>query len=164
MLAAAHSHLARYAAQLQFVNLDFGRPDWVETVTGTVPFDVVVSGYAIHHQPDRRKQALYAEIFDLLKPGGLFLNIEHVASPSRWIEGIFEAYFIDSLYDRQSRRDQSQSRTDVAETYDRRPDKEANILASVEAQCAWLRAVGFEDVDCYFKVFELAIFGGRRPA
>jgi SAM-dependent methyltransferase len=124
---------------------------------------VVVSGYAIHHQPDRRKQALYAEIFDLLKPGGLFLNIEHVASPSRWLEGIFEAYFIDSLYDRQSRRDQAQSRTDVAEAYYHRPDKEANILAPVEQQCDWLRRIGFEDVDCYFKVFELAIFGGRHP-
>ena len=30
-------------------------------------------------------------------------------------------------------------------------------------QCAWLRDIGFTDVDCYLKVFELAVFGGRRP-
>jgi hypothetical protein len=44
-----------------------------------------------------------------------------------------------------------------------RPDKAANILAPVEAQCDWLREIGYEDVDCYFKVLELAVFGGRRP-
>lgn len=47
--------------------------------------------------------------------------------------------------------------------YVHRPDKDANILALVEPQCEWLREFGFEDVDCYFKIFELAIIGGRRP-
>ena len=46
----------------------------------------------------------------------------------------------------------------------RRDDKEANILAPVEVQCEWLRECGFEDVDCFFKFFELAVFGGRPPA
>ena len=27
----------------------------------------------------------------------------------------------------------------------------------------WLRQIGFQDVDCYFKAFELALFGGRKP-
>jgi hypothetical protein len=29
---------------------------------------------------------------------------------------------------------------------------------------AWLREIGYVDVDCYFKSFEFAVFGGRRPA
>ncbi|SPE57295.1 hypothetical protein SBV1_270094 [Verrucomicrobia bacterium] len=29
-------------------------------------------------------------------------------------------------------------------------------------QCQWLREIGFENVDCYFKVFELALFGGTK--
>jgi hypothetical protein len=36
------------------------------------------------------------------------------------------------------------------------------ILAPVDLQCAWLRLIGFQDVDCFFKVFELALFGGRK--
>ena len=36
-------------------------------------------------------------------------------------------------------------------------------MASVEDQCEWLREIGFADVDCFFKVFELAVFGGRKP-
>ena len=44
------------------------------------------------------------------------------------------------------------------------PDRHDNILAPVEEQCRWLRRIGFTDVDCFFKAFELAIFGGRRLA
>ena len=44
-----------------------------------------------------------------------------------------------------------------------RPDKDANILLPVEVQCDWLREIGYEEVDCYFRVYELAVFGGRHP-
>jgi hypothetical protein len=43
-----------------------------------------------------------------------------------------------------------------------RPDRADNILAAVDEQCRWLRAVGFVDVDCFWKYFELAVFGGFR--
>ena len=43
-----------------------------------------------------------------------------------------------------------------------RPDRAANILAPVEEQCRWLGEIGFQEVDCYWKYFELAIFGGVR--
>ena len=29
-------------------------------------------------------------------------------------------------------------------------------------QCRWLREIGFQDVDCFWKYFELAIFGGVK--
>ena len=57
----------------------------------------------------------------------------------------------------------AKTRAAVADEYHNRPDKAANILVPVEVQCDWLRACGFGDVDCYFKAFELAVFGGRRP-
>ena len=37
-----------------------------------------------------------------------------------------------------------------------------DILADPETQCDWLREIGFEDVDVFFKVPELAIFGGVK--
>ena len=39
----------------------------------------------------------------------------------------------------------------------------ANILAPVEMQCDWLREIGYEEVDSYFRIYELAVFAGRKP-
>ena len=56
-----------------------------------------------------------------------------------------------------------ETRQEIADIFMNRPDKAANILLSVETQCDWLREIGYEEVDCYFRIYELAVFGGRRP-
>jgi hypothetical protein len=38
-----------------------------------------------------------------------------------------------------------------------------NKLLDVQTQVEWLRAIGFEDVDCYWKWLELALLIGYRP-
>lgn len=164
MLDAARAALSALPARLTFVNADYGDPIWTNAVAGHGPFDVVVSGFSIHHQTDERKRELYREIFSQLKPGGIFINIEHVASPNAWVRERFDDYFIDALFTTHRAGGGDKSRDQVADVLYHRPDKKANILAPVEDQCAWLRRIGFQDVDCYLKAFELAVFGGRRPA
>jgi SAM-dependent methyltransferase len=145
------------------IHEDFGEPGWVDAVQPLGTFDAIVSGYAIHHQPDDRKRAVYRELFGLLAPGGVFVNVEHVAPASSWIADLNNELFIDSIHAHHQRIASGKSREQIADEYVHRPDKEANILAPVGDQCDWLRQIGFEDVDCYFKVFELAVFGGRKP-
>jgi SAM-dependent methyltransferase len=158
MLDAARSRLSAYWRRVQFACEDYSRSTWADRVRLDGPYDAVISGFSIHHQPDRRKRTLYRQIFSLLGPGGVFVNIEHVSSPTPWVESAWDDYFIDALHRHQPGR----TRRWVAAQYHRRPDKAANILAPVERQCQWLRRIGFVDVDCYLKVFELAVFGGRR--
>ncbi len=127
------------------------------------PFNLVLSGLAIHHLPDGRKKELYQEIFDMLTPGGLFVNLEHVAPKSEWAKQAFDDFFVDSLWSHHQKRGGTKTRDAVGKEWYHRPDKTENTLASVEVQCQWLQEIGFVDVDCFFKVFQLALFGGKKP-
>lgn len=160
MLEQARARLAPFGPRAQTVEADLATPAWKGTVAG--PFDAVVSGFAIHHLTHERKRALYREIRDLLAEGGTFLNAEHVASPSPRIEQLFDDAMSEHLYRRRRERGEEVTREQVHKEFLERPDRAANILALVEEQCAWLRALGFQDVDCFWKYFELAIFGGFR--
>ena len=122
-----------------------------------------MSGLAIHHQPDERKREIYREIFGLLRPGGLLLNLEHVASGGDGADEAYNDLFVDSLWAYHRRRGGDRPATEIAQEYYYRRDKEANILAPLDVQCRWLEEIGFVDVDCFFKLFEMALFGGRRP-
>jgi ubiquinone/menaquinone biosynthesis C-methylase UbiE len=163
MLDQAREQLNEYAGQLSFLNLDYGERRWLEHVGVYGPFDAVVSGYSIHHQPDERKRALYREIFYLLNPGGWFVNIEHVSSAAQTNIDLFEDHYISARHAIEKQNGGLRSFAEIAEEYKNRPDKAANLLSPVELQCSWLRTTGYEEVDCYFRIFELAVFAGRRP-
>jgi len=163
MIDACRQALGSNASRHELVQADYGRSDWTAAVNALGPFDVVVSGYSIHHQEDAKKRELYRDIFALLQPGGLFLNLEHVASASPWGEAVFDTYFMDALVAFHERSATGKPRAEVESEYYRREDKAANRLTPVEVQCDWLRELGYERVDCFFKVFELALFGGVRP-
>ena len=163
MLDQAREQLKEFGSRLSFENLDYGDPVWISRVQTYGLFDAIVSGYSIHHQPDERKQELYQEIFDLLQPGAWFVNIEHVSSAAQTNIDLFEDHYIAARFAIERRDGGPQTFEQLAAEYKNRPDKAANILAPVELQCDWLREIGYEEVDCYFRIYELAVFAGRKP-
>jgi len=163
MLEQARELLKDDADQIALENLDYGNPAWVDKMQAYSPFDVVVSGYSIHHQPDGRKRQLYEEIFSLLGPHGWFINIEHVSSAAQLNIALFENHYITARHILEQNNGGTRTFDQLAEEYENRSDKAANILAPVELQCDWLREIGYEEVDCYFRIYELAVFGGRKP-
>ena len=164
MLEEARQRLSPFESRCQIRAADLSRPDWRDALLGPKQFDVVLSGFAIHHLTDERKRDLYSEVLELLKPGAFFLNVDLVSSPTEWLRSAFDELLTDSLFEHQRSQGHETTREQIAEEYVHAPDREEDILASIEEQCAWLRELGFEDVDCYFKLFELAVIGGRRSS
>lgn len=163
MLEQAREGLNEYADQLAFENLDYGDQAWVNQINSQGPFDAVVSGYSIHHQPDQRKREVYQEIFSLLEPNGWFVNIEHIAAESQLAVDLFNQHVVDARFAMEQSSGGTKTRQEISDIFMNRPDKDANILLSVNTQCDWLREIGYEEVDCYFRIYELAVFGGRKP-
>ncbi len=116
--------------------------DLAESLPELGRFDAIVSSMAIHHLPHERKRSLCGEIFDLLEPGGIFANFEHVASPTERLHLAFFAA-IDEPIENEDPSDR---------------------CLDVETQLVWLRELGFDDVDCYWKWLEMALLIGVKPA
>ena len=110
-----------------------------ESEQSEIQFDVIISGLAIHHLTHERKYSLYKEIYNLLKPGGVFCNLDRVASPTQRLHKQF-----------------------LAKTTYKKEDK-SNKLLDVQTQLKWLEEIGFIDVDCYWKWLELALLIGIKP-
>lgn len=103
------------------------------------PVEVVVSALAIHHLEDERKRSLFSEIHSLLVPGGVFVNLDLVASST------------------------PQEHERFRHAIGRPQDDPADRLAGLCEQLDWLRDAGFHAVDCRFKWMELALLVAQRP-
>lgn len=146
--------------QARVIHLDFATPAWTKAFETEPPFEIIVSGFAIHHQPDDRKKTLYTEIYELLNEGGIFLNLDQVSSETSSISETFDSFFLENIRRSLPNSNQNEVMDQIKKTY--YEDKKENIPAPVEKQCQWLRGIGFKEVDCFFKTFELALFGGRK--
>lgn len=161
MRELARRRLGPLRKRARVASVDLREPGFARELEG--PVDVVVSGFAIHHLPDPRKRALFAEIFAALAPGGTFLDLEHVASATSAVEALHDEAMIRFQAASRAAAGERVKLDAVRATYHARPDKGDNVLAPVDVQCAWLREVGFVDVDVFWKWFELALFGGQKP-
>jgi SAM-dependent methyltransferase len=115
------------------------RYDLVDPIAEFGSFDVIVSGFAIHHLEHPRKQELFAEAAGMLRPGGLFANLEVVQCASEQLQRRF--------YDAIGRPD--------GDPEDR--------LAPIEPQLVWMREAGLRNVDCVWRWRGFALLAGEAP-
>ncbi len=102
-------------------------------------FDVVVSGFAVHHLDDKRKRSLITEVTTMLEAGGLFANLEVVTSAT------------------------PEQHREFLELIGRPHDDPEDRLTDVESQLRWMREAGMTAVDCYWRWRGFALLAGTVP-
>lgn len=146
MLAQARQRLAGHV-RLECQVLDYSQ---------TLPageFDAVVSALSIHHLAHVDKQALFARLFTVLRPGGVFANADQVLGPTPEQE-----LYYQQIWEAQARAAGARE-ADIEAAIER---QRLDISAPLEDQLAWMRKAGFERVDCHFKDYRFALMVGRR--
>jgi tRNA (cmo5U34)-methyltransferase len=118
---------------IQLVEHDLARP-----LPEQAQVDVVVSALAVHHLEHERKRALFGELQGLLAPGGVFVNLDLVSSPTTELHEQFRR------------------------AIGREQDDPGDRLAGLCDQLGWLRDAGFSVVDCRFKWMELALIVAEK--
>ncbi|EQD55140.1 Methyltransferase type 12 [mine drainage metagenome] len=77
LLRIARESLAGSPARIQWVDLDLRTPQWAEALPRG-RYDAVVSTTALHWLRRPELHRLHRTLFDRIRPGGLFLNGDHI--------------------------------------------------------------------------------------
>ena len=142
MLKLARQRLASYGERVSYAQADFGAENW--TVNLPSDLDAVVSARAIHNLRQLKLIGpVYGRIYELLRPGGVFLNIERVN-------------FATPALRRHFRELQIKTRGHAA--------KMDGAAPSLAQQLSLLKRAGFRDIDCFWRETNTAIIGGFKRA
>jgi tRNA (cmo5U34)-methyltransferase len=176
MTALARERLAWAGDRVSFVFGDLQTPAWTDGVGG--PFDAVVSSIAIHNVGyASRIRAIYAEIYSLLGPGGVFFNLELLFPASAMLRRIYYEHGVVAGYRRRlaAERGREVSADEAREEVGRffrghgapgAPPEEQWATHSEPADFTdhlrWLQEAGFEQVDGLWKDMNQVLMAGFR--
>ncbi len=155
MLKAAGDRLARFEKK-HLVNASF--QDLLVQDPLQKAFTFVLSSLAIHHLAMSAKESLFEYVYRHLDPGGFFLNIDVVLSPTDDLEEWYLMLWQEWI-DTHAASSLRASLLTVPQKYkdnlDNTPDP---LLPQLQA----LERIGFKNVDCYYKYGLFAMFGGSK--
>lgn len=118
-------------------------------------YDLVCSSLSIHHLPDEEKAGLYHRIYDILNPGGVFVNADQARGDTPAMDQRFMEYWDAFL------SEGPLSPAELTTIKERRDtlDQSANLID----QLTWLRASGFSDVDVIYRNRIFVVLTGNKP-
>jgi tRNA (cmo5U34)-methyltransferase len=117
------------------------------------PFDAVVSSLAIHHLEHDEQRRLYAAATEVLRPGGVFVNAEHILERTPWLEKVGRARWRAAA----ASAGASEAELDASD------GRMALNRCATEAEClGWMEQAGLEDCECFFKEYYFAVLAGWR--
>ena len=123
-------------------------------------YGFIASSLAIHHLTMKEKKALFRKVYQHLCPGGCFVNIDCVLAPSEPLEELYLSLWKEWIEEQKGRMGISGNYFD--DIIRRYKDNKDNKPDTLEDQLGALKAIGYKDVDCFYKYGVFAIYGGRK--
>ncbi len=117
------------------------------------PWDAVVSALAIHHLTDDGKKHVFEASFESLRPGGIFVNAEHILGPTAAMDREYRHWH------EKCARHNGINDLEWQQAEDRML---ADHLSPLAVQLEWMAEAGFGDVNVLFKDRGFAVMFGRK--
>jgi tRNA (cmo5U34)-methyltransferase len=161
MLQRARQIMAPYGARFQPYHSDLFDKAWLPQQFA--PFDAAVSAICLHNLRDfRRICDIYGDIRRHLKPGGIFLNLDLVNTPTPTLQRHYDR--VTATRRQRTGSCRADRKAMIRQPHHDSPHGAAHTFpANLDEQLAALRAVGFTEVDCFWKDLRQALFGGYVP-
>jgi SAM-dependent methyltransferase len=158
MLQVAQQALEPERTLLHFARLDF-TTGWPGMFAG-LGFEAITSSIALHHAAD--KLHLFQQIFSMLKPQGVFVLGDHMAGASAWTENLVKRERAIIRLGRENKENDEQLQ-EIMKRDEEIGRKEGNLCESVAQYQYYLNRCGFEDGECIWRDYWLAVFVARKP-
>ena len=172
LLALAEKRLLKFGNRVHLIRTDLREKSWIDLIPA--PIDAAVSATALHWLNPEQLSCFYSLLGRLLRPGGIFLNADHVRSSDEGIQKKWEQHR------EQMCRQESDPDADDWDGFWNEYGKALNIDIEQfrsEFTGPWegseqglplqwhfekLKAGGFGAVDCFWRLDCDAIYGGIR--
>jgi len=146
-----------------FKNVQYIRASFQELLSTDIKlpeFEFIVSSLAIHHLTRGEKKSLFKYLYAHLTPGGHFVNIDIILSPTEALESWYMKLWVEWIIEKRSALHLELSSEDVTRDY--KEKEHYSKLDTLARQLNALEEIGFQDVDCYYKHGIFTMYGGSR--
>ncbi|MBA63303.1 MAG: hypothetical protein CMJ76_13175 [Planctomycetaceae bacterium] len=135
--------------RVSYLQQDFNSLDLPES-----EYDLVVSSIAIHHVDDPAKQLLFQDVYNCLKPGGIFTYVDQFRGET---PGIYQQHMKIWKQFADCKGIPPQEWQMWMEH-----QQQHDYHATVGQQMEWLRQSGFQQVDCLWKHILWTLLTARK--
>ena len=147
MLAQAREKFAAND-RVSFRELDILRGDY-----GT-GWDRIMSSFVIHHLEHKDKRTVFSKVYEALKPGGIFVNVDQVQACSQAVQDIHVRLWKKDALAAGALEEDLEAGIARMQAMD--------INADLDDQVLWLAKAGFDDVEVVYRNYFWAVFVARK--
>jgi tRNA (cmo5U34)-methyltransferase len=161
MIELAKARLTSLASRVEFAICDFRKLQELAPDAGTA--DVVFSAYALHHLSRADKETVLRQVFELLVPGGWFVNADLIVADSPELESHLQEIRVAGIVERAHGSDNRfadlpSTRRFLANLEKNERDQPLTLAEDLEL----LRSSGLKNVSAFWLEYRELVSAGQK--